>query len=112
MQNADSEHHQCRILPQHVDDIKQQMIEVRELLSRMSDSQNELYKNVCETNVKNFTQQQEMKKVHNKVRLKCYTRFTDENSSSSERDQKSSDSHCEYDSEDSSIADEDKKDKS
>ena len=53
-----------------------------------------------------------MKKVHNKVRLKCYTRFTDENSSSSERDQKSSDSHCEYDSEDSSIADEDKKDKS
>ena len=78
----------CRCLPSNVDDLRLQLKEVHELLSRMFDSQNELYSNFCEINTRNFKLQKEvkhLKKVKHKLRMRCYNKLINDDSSKSEQ---------------------------
>ena len=75
----------CRCLPSNVDDLRLQLKEVHELLSRIFDSQNELYSNFCVINTRNFELQKEvkhLKKVNHELRMKCYNKLINDDSSS------------------------------
>ena len=78
----------CRTLPETVEDLKQQIIEVHSLLSDMIQKQGELYTNLGDILTKNHKLQmevKELKKQNHDLRINQYNRL-EASSSSSESD--------------------------
>ena len=86
----------CRCIPETVNDLKQQLVEVHSLLSELIAKQNEFYSTVCESSAENNKLKLEIKRLKEEnyqLRLKQYNRLSETvDSSDEETHQTSSDS--------------------
>ena len=76
----------CRILPETVDTLRQQIIEVHDILSNMVQKYTELFQNITELSLTNSQLKNEvktLKKQNHQLRVHQYNRMTASDSSSS-----------------------------